>query len=172
MANKSALNQVSDVENLRRAWRAINKRNAQSKGLDRVTIQNFKNALEQNLQQISADLRAKTYTFQQLRPHAMDKPGSSKKRPLLIATVRDRVVMKALALFISPGFRQFNLPCSFAYVENGGVDAAATGREVVGDEQVRHWTAHARTSSRTEESRARASPASTTSARRSSGAAG
>src|SRR5579864_5759813 len=125
MQKKSALYQISDVENLRRAWKAINKRNNQSKGLDHVTILNFKGGLEQNLQQISSNLRAKTYTFQQLRPHAMQKPGSSKKRPLQIATVQDRVVMKALALFISPDFQRFNLPCSFAYVENGGVAAAA-----------------------------------------------
>jgi RNA-directed DNA polymerase len=43
---------------------------------------------------------------------------------LRIAAIRDRVVMKAIAEFIAPSFQQFNLPCSFAYVKGGGVDAA------------------------------------------------
>ena len=124
MSLKSALYQISDPDYLKSSWRAINKRNLRSKGLDDVTIQNFKAGLERNLQQISVEIRARTYEFQKLRPHAMEKLGSKEKRPLRIAAVRDRVVMKALEQFIGPAFQVFNLPCSFAYVKNGGVEAA------------------------------------------------
>jgi len=133
MSTKAALYQISDIDYLKRAWRSINRRNLRSRGLDDVTIQGFKSGLDDNLRQISMDLRAKKYAFQKLRPHAMEKPGSPQKRPLRIATVRDRVVMKAIAEFIAPSFRQFNLPCSFAYVKGGGVDAAvARINELVG----------------------------------------
>jgi RNA-directed DNA polymerase len=121
---KAALNQVSDVENLRRAWNAIKKRNQRSRGLDDVTIYQFRAGLEQNLRRISTELRTSSYVFNKLRPHAIDKLGSTKKRPIQIAAVRDRVVMKAIANFISPTFAKFNLTCSFAYVKDGGVDAA------------------------------------------------
>ena len=133
MSTRAALHQISDVDYLKRAWRSINRRNLRSRGLDDVTIQGFKSGLDDNLRQISIDLRAKKYAFQKLRPHAMEKPGSPQKRPLRIATVRDRVVMKAIAEFIAPSFQQFNLPCSFAYVKGGGVDAAvARINELIG----------------------------------------
>jgi RNA-directed DNA polymerase len=124
MSTKPALSKISEVEYLKDAWRAINKSNLRSRGLDDVKILNFKAGLERNLSQISAELRAKSFVFHKLRPHAMEKLGSAEKRPLRIAAVRDRVVMKAIAQFISPSFQKFNLPCSFAYVKYGGVDAA------------------------------------------------
>src|SRR5882724_3589069 len=120
----SALRTISDKEFLRKAWRQISKRNMLSKGLDNVTIKAFKSRLDENLEQISADLRARRYEFNKLRAHAINKPGSSKPRPLQIASVRDRVVMKAIALFIEPVFRRFDLKCSFAFIKNRGVQHA------------------------------------------------
>ncbi|MGH9494375.1 MAG: reverse transcriptase domain-containing protein [Candidatus Sulfotelmatobacter sp.] len=120
----SALRTISDKEHLRKAWREISKRNMLSKGLDNVTIRAFKNSLDQNLSQISAELRAGHYAFGKLRAHAIKKSGTSKQRPLQIATVRDRVVMKSIALFIEPAFRQFNLHCSFAFIKGRGVKLA------------------------------------------------
>jgi RNA-directed DNA polymerase len=95
-----------------------------SKGLDNVTIKAFKGRLDENIAEISAQLRAGTYAFNKLRAHAINKPGSTKPRPLQIASVRDRVVMKALAMFIEPAFRQFNLECSFAFIKDRGVRPA------------------------------------------------
>jgi RNA-directed DNA polymerase len=120
----SALRTVSDRDFLRKAWREISKRNMRSRGLDNVTIKAFKSRLDENLFEISADLRANRYVFNKLRAHAIKKPGSKKSRPLQIATVRDRVVMKAIALFIEPAFQQFNLDSSFAFVKDRGVNQA------------------------------------------------
>ena len=124
MNSTSALRSVSDKEFLRKAWGEISKRNMRSKGLDNVTIRAFKSRLDENLSEISAELRAGTYVFNKLRAHAINKPGSKKARPLQIATVRDRVVMKAIALFIEPAFQKFNLDCSFAFIKNRGVGPA------------------------------------------------
>src|SRR5882724_3396872 len=114
----SALKVISDKEYLRKAWREISKRNMLSKGLDNVTIRAFKSRLDENLELISEDLRTHRYEFNKLRAHAIKKAGSSKSRPLQIATVRDRVVMKAIALFIEPAFKQFDLECSFAFIKH------------------------------------------------------
>jgi RNA-directed DNA polymerase len=120
----SAIRAVSDREFLRSAWKQISKRNLRSKGLDNVTIRAFKSRLDENLSEISEQLRAGTYKFNKLRAHAIKKAGSSKSRPLQIATVRDRVVMKAIALYIEPAFQKFNLDCSFAFIKNRGVHSA------------------------------------------------
>lgn len=124
MNSSSALCVISDREFLRKAWREISKKNLQSKGLDNITIKAFKNRLDDNLAEISADLRGNTYTFNKLRAHVINKPGSGKARPLQIASVRDRVVMKAVALFLEPAFRRFDLECSYAFIRGRGVTLA------------------------------------------------
>jgi RNA-directed DNA polymerase len=124
MKPTSALRTISDRESLRQAWKEISKRNKLSKGLDNVTIKAFKARLDENLEEISVDLRASRYTFSKLRAHAINKPGSNKPRPLQIASVRDRVVMKSIALYIEPVFRRFNLECSFAFIKGRGVKPA------------------------------------------------
>jgi RNA-directed DNA polymerase len=121
---KSAYYTLADRTHLRKAWQEITKRNLFSKGIDNVTIRTFKNNLEENLSAISADLKAQRYQFNSLRAHAIAKAGSQNKRPLQIATVRDRVVMKALALLIETPFNNSNLPCSYAFIKGRGVRPA------------------------------------------------
>ena len=126
MKSISALQSVSEITALQAAWRAISKRNKLSKGSDNVTIKTFSSNLDSNLRTISSELRSKTYQFSKLRPVMIAKPGSEKPRPIQIPTIRDRIVMKALALHIQPTFAKFNLPCSFAFIagEDRGVNAA------------------------------------------------
>jgi RNA-directed DNA polymerase len=122
--SSTALHIVSDLGHLRKAWKKLAKRK-KSKGCDGVTIEAFAADLDWNLRKISKDLREGTYQLCRLRPSVHFKPGSPKPRPLQIPAVRDRVVMKALALYIQPSFDKFDLPCSFAYIkgEDRGVPA-------------------------------------------------
>jgi RNA-directed DNA polymerase len=120
----SAIRTISERDSLVRAWKEISKRNVRSKGLDNVTIAVFKSRLDANLSEISRELKSDSYKFNKLRAHAIKKTGSNKSRPLQIATIRDRVVMKAIALYIEPAFRQFNLDCSFAFIKGRGVNPA------------------------------------------------
>jgi RNA-directed DNA polymerase len=122
--SRTALRTVSELDNLRKAWKKLAKRK-KSKGCDGVTIEAFSADLDWNLRQISKELRNGTYQMCRLRPSVHFKVGSTKPRPLQIPAVRDRVVMKALALFIQPSFDKFDLPCSFAYIkgEDRGVPA-------------------------------------------------
>jgi RNA-directed DNA polymerase len=122
--SSTALYTVSELKHLREAWKKLAKRK-KSKGSDGVTIEAFAADLDWNLRQISKDLRKGTYQLSSLRPSVHFKFGSPKPRPLQIPAVRDRVVMKALALYIQPSFDKFDLPCSFAYIrgEDRGVPA-------------------------------------------------
>ncbi|HET9182740.1 MAG TPA: reverse transcriptase domain-containing protein [Candidatus Angelobacter sp.] len=124
---KPAFYTLSDKVHLKKAWEKISKRNRLSKGIDNVTIKTFNNNLEKNLSIISAELRRQSYQFTRLRAHAIAKPGSQKPRLLQIASVRDRVVMKALAMLIEPAFTKFDLPCSHAFIKGRGVHHAIQG---------------------------------------------
>jgi RNA-directed DNA polymerase len=126
MKSTSALHAISDLQALKTAWRAISKRNKLSRGSDKVTIKTFSSNLDSNLRAISSDLRLKKYEFSKLRPAMIAKPGSDKPRPIQVPAIRDRVVMKALALHIRPSFARFDLSCSYAFIpgKDRGVKAA------------------------------------------------
>ena len=62
----SALRTVSDKEFLRKAWREDQKRNMLSKGLDNVTVRAFKARLDDNLSEISTEIREGKYIFNKL----------------------------------------------------------------------------------------------------------
>jgi RNA-directed DNA polymerase len=73
-------------------------------GVDHVTIAMFEEHLEDNLANLSEELRKGTYQPQPIRRHYIPKPGSQEKRPLGIPTVRDRVVQTALRMALEPIF--------------------------------------------------------------------
>jgi RNA-directed DNA polymerase len=129
---------------LQAAWRAISKRNKLSKGSDNITIKAFSSSLDLNLRAISSEIRAKTYQFSKLRPATVAKPGSEKPRPIQIPTIRDRIIMKALALHIQPSFSKFDLPCSYAFIrgKDRGVKAAISRiQELVDQGNVQYFEA-------------------------------
>jgi len=127
--SSTALQAISELDHLRGAWKKLAKRK-KSKGCDGVTIEAFAADLDSNLRQIRKELRQGTYQLRRLRPSVIFKPGSSKPRPLQIPAVRDRVVMKALALYIQPYFSKFDLPCSFAYIKGDDRGVPAVIRKV------------------------------------------
>ncbi|HKH99861.1 MAG TPA: reverse transcriptase domain-containing protein [Candidatus Sulfotelmatobacter sp.] len=119
----SALEQLNSTYNLLRAWKAISKRNERSHGLDKVSIEEFRENLHSHLSWIKEQLKDRSYKFTPARGWLAPKPGSP-GRPIKIPAVRDRVVLKAIAQLIEHRFDDFNLPCSFGYVKQGGVKRA------------------------------------------------
>jgi RNA-directed DNA polymerase len=73
-------------------------------GVDHVTIAMFEERLDENLANLSEELRKGTYRPQAIRRHYIPKPGSQELRPLGIPTVRDRVVQTALRMALEPIF--------------------------------------------------------------------
>ena len=135
----SARERLRDPQHLLRAWQAISKRRPESRGLDQITIDEFRNNLHRHIRIISEQLRDGSFSFTPARGVLIPKAGSTKKRPIKVPAVRDRVVLKAIALLIRPKFEKYDLDCSFGYVRKRGVkDAvdrvnklAAQGKKIV-----------------------------------------
>ena len=108
------MRKLISLSELQTAWNKLNKRNPRSYGVDGVTIAAFSYNVESQLKKIAQQLANGSYQFQGAKGVLIDKSDGG-KRPLKIATVRDRVVAKALALRLEPRLFRFDQPCSFGY---------------------------------------------------------
>lgn len=101
----SLIDKVYDPRNLNSAYQKV-KRNQGSAGVDHVTIAQFSDHLERNLEALTRSLQDGSYRPQAIRREWIPKPGSSEERPLGIPTVRDRVVQGALRNVLEPIFER------------------------------------------------------------------
>jgi RNA-directed DNA polymerase len=108
------MRRVASLPKLRVAWTKLNKRNKQSSGVDGVRMSTFEANSEQYLKKIAQQIATQTYNFQGSKAVPLPKPDGG-SRILKIATISDRVVGKALALYLQPKLKRFDKPCSFAY---------------------------------------------------------
>jgi RNA-directed DNA polymerase len=128
---RSVRQRLCAPKHLRAAWKAISKRKRDSHGIDGVTIKQFSQSLDRQIQSISEDLKTKAYRFTAARGALLHKSGTAKKRPIKIPAVRDRVVLKALSLLIEHRFKKYDLSCSYGYVKGRGPkDAIQRVREL------------------------------------------
>ena len=98
----SLIDKVWKLDNLRSAFKRV-KTNKGAAGIDKQSIKNYENNLEENLQWLSKQLKEDTYTSKPMRRCHIEKPGrKNETRPIGIATVRDRVVQTALRNVIEP----------------------------------------------------------------------
>jgi RNA-directed DNA polymerase len=131
----SYFHSLSKPEHLHRAWKRLSKKK-HSRGFDQQTIERFAARLDDNIQEISRDLRSGQFQFTPLLGCLLDKPGGG-KRPLKIPAVRDRVVLKAIHILIAHKFRRYDLPCSFGYIRKiGCADAVKRVRDLAADGKV------------------------------------
>lgn len=126
MKNISLLDQLSSLDNLRSAWNLLNKENEDSYGPSGITIKEFSENLESNLINISTELKKKSFRFTATRA-AIIKKDAGKFRPLQIPEIRDRVVLKAMAILLEDQLTDLlskSEGVSFAYQRGKGVREA------------------------------------------------
>lgn len=100
----SLMDKVFSLRNLWSSWSAV-AANDGAAGVDHVTIRMYEQRVEENLANLSEQLKAGTYRPGAIRRVEIDKPGGG-KRPLGIPTVRDRIVQKAVCNVIQPIFER------------------------------------------------------------------
>src|SRR5659263_616939 len=118
------IHKVWDQKNLEKAWKRV-KANKGSAGIDRITIEQFEQNLQQNLAEIQRLLKEKRYEPSPVLRVLIPK-DNGKVRKLGIPTVRDRVVQQALKNVLEPIFEEIFLPQSHGY--RPGTDAHAAVR--------------------------------------------
>ena len=101
----SLIDKVYALPNLRQAFARV-KANKGAAGVDHVTVEEFEQHLEANLEKVSRALAEGSYRPQAVRRHWIGKLGSKEQRPLGIPTVRDRVVQTALRAVLEPIFER------------------------------------------------------------------
>lgn len=115
---------LCQLTSLRRAFERIAKKQG-SRGVDEITVAAFAANRETELRGIRERLRAGTYVFQPLRPVAIEKKDRTGYRPILVPTVADRVVQRAILNLVFPHLREHtSSPNSHAFREGVGVRSA------------------------------------------------
>ena len=115
----SLRDKVYALPNLRKAFEQV-KANRGAAGVDQVTVKEFEQDLEANLEKLARSLREGKYRPQAIRRVWIPKPGSKEKRPLGIPTVRDRVVQAALRAVLEPIFERDFAAQSYGFRPNRG----------------------------------------------------
>jgi RNA-directed DNA polymerase len=81
-------------------------KNKGAPGIDRVTVEDFGEWREEEVEKLSAQLRTGQYRPQAVKRVHIPKPGTNETRPLGIPTVRDRVVQASVVKVIEPIFER------------------------------------------------------------------
>jgi len=122
----SLLIQLAETENLIKAWNLLNKENEYSYGFSGLSIKDFNQNLESNIEVLSKELKENTFHFSATRAAIIEK-DNGKYRPLQIPEIRDRVVLKAMAVLLEEQFSETlskSDKISFAYQRGKGVREA------------------------------------------------
>jgi len=90
------LQKISSIDSIRNAWLKLNKSNQESHGVTGETIASLKNNIDSILESISKKLQENRYRLSPTRAVLIPKEGGL--RPLRVPEVRDRIVLKSLAI--------------------------------------------------------------------------
>lgn len=111
----SLIDKVYSWKNLYSAWRKV-RANKGAHGLDRVTIRSFEADDEMHLREIQRKLMERRFVPQPVRRVYIPKPADpSKRRPLGIPVVADRIVQQAIVQVVEPLFDSSMSERSFGF---------------------------------------------------------
>lgn len=112
----SLYHHVTDVDNLRDSFKGLDGRKAT--GTDGITKEAYGANLEKNLQELSHKLKEMGYRPKPKRRTYVPKPGSSKKRPLGISCLEDKIVEEAVRRALEPIYETIFEGYSYGYRPN------------------------------------------------------
>ncbi|WCO01324.1 reverse transcriptase domain-containing protein [Psychroserpens ponticola] len=130
------LEELSNKDFLFEAWNQLKKENEESHGLSGPTIKEFQENLTTNIFNIRHFLKKGNYRFSQNRA-AVIKKENGKYRPLQIPEIRDRVVLKALAILLEENLKELlkdSEGISYAYQKGKGVKQAVLQMKSIFDQ--------------------------------------
>lgn len=135
------MDKVYRIANLQNAFNQVWS-NGGSAGIDGCSVKAFEAQEEQQLQQLSQELKSGTYRPRAVKRVWIPKAGSNEKRPLGIPVVRDRVVQTALRNVIEPIFERDFAEQSYGFRPRRGTkDALRRVQELLN--QAHHWVVDA-----------------------------
>ena len=130
----SLMGQVLECRRLRAAYEQV-RANHGAAGVDGVSVEEFGERLEENLLQLIAELRTRTYRPLPVRRVLIPKPDGG-QRPLGIPAVRDRVVQQAVLVVLEPIFEADFSPHSHGF--RPGRSCFSALRELYGQVRAGH----------------------------------
>jgi group II intron reverse transcriptase/maturase len=131
----NSLAHLIDVPALERAYRR--QRAAVAVGVDGVTKEQYGQALEDNLQDLHARLKAQRYRHQPIRRVHIPK-GQGKTRPIGISAFEDKLVQDAVREVLEAIYEQDFLECSYGFRPGRSAhDAVRTLKQIVEQGEVR-----------------------------------
>lgn len=98
----SVYGQILNEKILKEAWKKV-RNNKGASGIDKVTIRKYEENLDENIKQLLAELKEKSYKPSPVRRVYIPKKNG-KMRPLGIPTIKDRIVQQALVMRLEPFF--------------------------------------------------------------------
>ena len=112
---------VDDVW-MREAYRRIRKDAAA--GVDGVTAAQYEADLEANLSGLLERFKSGRYRAPAVRRVHLEKPGTSKTRPIGIPTLEDKILQRAVLMVLEPVYEQDFLECSYGFRPGRGAHQA------------------------------------------------
>lgn len=122
-----SIDRLFSMDALRRAWQQV-RRSGKSPGSDQVTPEQFEANLNIELNRLRQHLMNGSYVPTPVRRYYIKK-ASGKERPISIWAIRDRVVQRVVADYLTPIFETMFLDCSYGFRPGRSVEDAV--KEVI-----------------------------------------
>jgi len=104
-----------NVKNFKECFRELKK--GKATGIDGVTLQEYEQELDSNLENLVARMKQFSYRPQASRRAYISK-ANGKKRPLGIPAVEDKIVQKGIVRILQAVFENDSLDCSYGFRPN------------------------------------------------------
>ncbi len=133
----SLYGRVLSMKLLKESFKQVRRSNG-APGLDKQTIGDFSNNLDNELTALLTELKDKSYRPSPVKRVEIDKPDGG-KRKLGIPTVRDRIVQQAVRSILEPIFDKDFHPSSYGYRKGRGCHHAISKAQLFMRKYKREW---------------------------------